>query len=81
MSDYGAYTTARAVVGRVRVPALGARCGQRPTMWRTAFGIATGVPTAMDPTPTVFRHAMRGHGTNPTTAVKCHRLWPSECLM
>ena len=81
MSDYGTYDTARAAAGRVRVPTLGARCGQRPAMWRTALGIAIGVRTAMGPMPAAFRHAMRGRGTNPTTAIKCHRLRPSECLM
>ena len=81
MSDYGTYNTARAAVGRVRVPAFGARCGQRPVMWRPMRGIAFGVRTAMGPMPTAFRYAVRGRGTNPTTAIKCHRLRPSECLM
>ena len=81
MSDYGTCDTARAATGRVRVPVPGARCGQRPAMWRTARGIAIGVRTPMGPMPTAFRHAVRGRFTNPTTAIKCHRLRPSECLM
>ena len=81
MSDFGTYNTARAAAGRVRVPALGARCGQRSVMWRPARGNVIGVRTAMGPMPTVFEHAVRGRGTNPTTATKCHCLRPSECLM
>lgn len=81
MSDYGTYDTARAAAGRVRVPALGARCGQRPAMWQPARGNAIDVRSAMGPMPTVFEHAVRGRGTNPATATKCHRLRPSECLM
>lgn len=81
MSDFGTYSTARAAAGRVRVPALGARCGQRPDMWQPARGNALGVRTATGPMPTVFEHAVRDRGTNPTTATKCHRLRPSECLM
>lgn len=77
MFDFGTYRTARAAAGRVRVPALGARCNQRPATWRPARGIRT----AMGPMPTVFGHAMRGHSTDPTTTAKCHRLRPSECLM
>ena len=81
MSDYGTYDTARAATGRVRVPALGARCDQRPVMWRSARGIAMRTRTAMGPMPTVFRHTNGGRGTNPATTIKCHRLRPSECLM
>ena len=81
MSDFGAYSTARAAAGRVRVPALGARCGQRSVMWRPERGNVIGVRTAMGPMPAVFEHALRGRGTNPATSAKCRRLRPSECLM
>ncbi len=81
MSDFGTYDTARAAAGRVRVPALGARCGQRLAMWRPARGNVIGVRTALVPMPAVFAHAERGRGTSPTTATKCHRQRPSERLM
>ena len=81
MSDFGTYNTARASNGRVRVPALGARCDQQPVMWRRERGMPMGVRIATGPMPTVFRHAVRVCGTHLTATNKRHRLRPSECLM
>ena len=81
MSDLGTCTAARACGYRVRVPAPDARCRWQPVVQSWARGTAIGVLTAVGPMPTMFQHAVCGHGASPTATIKRHRLRPSECLM